>query len=371
MKVLYISYISTGSGWSKAAANNIRALQSVGIDVVYRDIRYSHKGLVDLDEDIIECEKKDLNNIDVCIQHVIPIHLVKTDKYKNISYLEYETKNLLNTSWRDYLEMMDEVWVPNKPLVKLVENDCKIKAVYIPHTHNISTYYESYENVVIPHLGHTYKFYSISDLNDRKNIESTIKAFHAAFDKDEPVSLILKVKDIRLPEQALGKNIQNLCTKIKKESRLYKYVSSYKSEFIISENITDNEVMALHNYADCFINTSHGEDWSIPTFDAMGMGKQIISSPTGASQYLKSYAGAYLLKGIDTLCRSSDSHFPDIYTGRDYWDNIDERELVEIMRKNYLNPQSYKSNGLKIAKNFSLENVGKMMKKALSQESKV
>ena len=38
MKVLYLGHYREKSGWATAAINNILALDSVGIDVVYRDI---------------------------------------------------------------------------------------------------------------------------------------------------------------------------------------------------------------------------------------------------------------------------------------------------------------------------------------------
>lgn len=361
MKVLYIGYVREGSGWSRAAINNIRALMSAGVDVVYRDIRIT-AGDKPLDDDIAECERKDLNNVEVCIQHVLPKDLVKTGKYLNVAYLEYENHDLNNTSWKECLNMMDAVWVPNEKLAEIINENCKsTKGVYVPHACDITKYYESLKNVVIPELTHTYKFYSICDINSRKNIESTVKAFHAAFDRDEPVSLILKVRGYRQPEDVVRRSVVAICYDIKKRARLYKSIRSYKNEFIISGDISDLEVLALHQYADCFVNTSHGEAWSIPTFDAMAMGKQIISSPSGASQYLKDYNGAEILETVDTLCSSPDSPVHELYTGRDYWDNINEKQLVETMRHNYRNPASYRSSGLKVAKEYSLENVGKLM----------
>lgn len=365
MKVLYVGYIREGSGWSRAAENNVRALISAGVDVVYRDVRITNEPK-ELSPEISECENKDLNGIDFCIQHVLPKDLVKTDKYPNIAYLEYENHDLDNTSWGECLKMMDAVWVPNEKLIKIVNGYIKKnKAVLIPHAADITKYYESYNNLVIPELNHTYRFYSICDINSRKNIESTVRAFHAAFDRDEPVSLILKVRGYRKSEEEVRKSIISLCNRIKKNLRLYVDVNSYKDEFIISGDISDTEIMSLHQYGNCFINTSHGEAWSIPTFDAMAMGKQVISSPSGASQYLKYYKGGEILETVDILCSSPDSPLLDIYTGRDYWDGINEKQLVDKMRANYLNPASYRSNGLYIAKYYSIEKIGENMVKHL------
>ena len=85
MKVLYLGHYKEGTGWSVAAINNILALNKQDIDLVTRNVRLTKE--VEVPEEILELEKKDLQNIDVCIQHVLPHHLTATTKFKKYSIL--------------------------------------------------------------------------------------------------------------------------------------------------------------------------------------------------------------------------------------------------------------------------------------------
>ena len=80
MKVLYLGHYKEGTGWANAAINNILALNKQDVDLVTRNVRLTKE--TNVPEEILELEKKDLQNIDVCIQHVLPHHLVASTKFK-------------------------------------------------------------------------------------------------------------------------------------------------------------------------------------------------------------------------------------------------------------------------------------------------
>ena len=73
MNILYIGHFTEGSGWSKAAINNVLALDMQGHNVIGRNIRLTSTDI--LDETIAPIFTKPLKDIDVCIQHVLPHHL--------------------------------------------------------------------------------------------------------------------------------------------------------------------------------------------------------------------------------------------------------------------------------------------------------
>ena len=59
--------------------------------------------------------KKDTQNIDVCIQHVLPNMVIGTKKFKkNILCTHIDTEISEHHSWYHYLNMVDEVWVNNQ-----------------------------------------------------------------------------------------------------------------------------------------------------------------------------------------------------------------------------------------------------------------
>jgi glycosyltransferase involved in cell wall biosynthesis len=354
-----------GTGWAKSAIDNISALREAGVEVVCRTVQLT-RNYADIPKEIAELERGNAYDADYCIQHVLPHCLVASDRFiKNIAYLELETYDLRHLGWRTSLDLVDEVWCPNDEL-KDALTSCGLKSKTIPHASETYKYLKKYPEITIPEIDHTFKFYTICDLNDRKNIESTIRCFHKAFDISYPVSLILKVKKYGMSEQQLLGYVNNICYKVKKELRMYSKIESYNQEMVLPKNMTDQEIMSLHQYGDCYVNTSYGEAWSIPTFDAMAMGKTPIAPKSGGPvEYIENINQGTLVNCSYDICNCSDSAFKDMFTGRDYWAKPDEREVVEAMRFYYHNRKDRSPECIKQAKKYSYLNIGKKMKEQL------
>jgi hypothetical protein len=370
-KVLYMCHLSEGTGWSKAAIDSILSLKAIDVDVVVRNVRLTNN-FVEYPEEIVELERKECYDADYCIQHLLPHHLCGTNKYKkNVAYLEYEVSSLNNTYWKEPLLLMDGVWVPNKELHYQLLNG-GFKPCHIPHATDITKYYIRYPDIHIPELDHTFKFYTICDLNDRKNLETVIKCFHATFDRSEPVSLILKVKKYGFDEAQLTQYVSNICNNVKQSLRLYADPSQYHRECIIAKNLRDEEVMSLHQYGDCYVCASHGEAWNIPAFDAMAMNKiPIVPAQGGHLDYIKTdFDGdnGMLVKTCNKICTCSDAAFPDLFTGRDFWCDVDEKDFCEKMRLAYEGKKSKRSIVSKTIAEYSYDTVGHKMMKALKGE---
>ena len=99
MKVLYIGHYKENSGWANAAVNQILALDKVGVDVVCRNVTLTQDNN-NIDPRIRQLEQKDSYGCDICIQHVLPHHLIGGDSFKrNIAFLESESTSLKNVGW--------------------------------------------------------------------------------------------------------------------------------------------------------------------------------------------------------------------------------------------------------------------------------
>ena len=86
MKVFYLAHYKEATGWSRAAIDYIMALDSVGVNIVCRNIKLTNR-TGEVPDRVLELEKKSLDDCNVCIQHLLPHHLVGTDCFdKNISY---------------------------------------------------------------------------------------------------------------------------------------------------------------------------------------------------------------------------------------------------------------------------------------------
>lgn len=369
MRILYLGHYKEGSGWSNAAINNILALDSVGIDVVCRNVKLTNNN-PEIPKRILELESKDLSNIDYCIQHLLPHHLVSTDKFKkNVAYFVHESSNIMHTSWGVYLKQMDEVWVPSEYASKKLENE-GLKTKVLPHCFDLHSYRTKYNKIDFNDLNSYFKFYTVADLNDRKNIESIIKCFYSEFSKGEPVCLVLKVKKHGMKENELNQYVTNKINDIKKKLRVYKNPNSYPPQVIITTYMTNEQIYALHNTCDCFIGCSHGEGWSIPSFEAMCFGKTpICSNEGGPSEFIDSnnLNTGSLINGINGVCEHLDPAFPDIFTGKEEWFIPDESEIKTAMRYYYENRNDInRIDGFKQAKNFTFENVANKIKEYLN-----
>lgn len=372
MKLLYIGHYKEGTGWSKAAIDTILAANSSDLDVVCRNIKLTDFN-PPLNPVIFNLESKSLQDIDYCIQHVLPHHIVGTTKFKkNIAYFDGESSTLKYNNWIDSLKLVDEVWVPNNDLKsKLVTNDYfdinKVKV--IPHASDINKFYNNnLPRINFHNHNHKFKFYYIGEINDRKNIESIIRCFNSEFESYEPVSLVLKVKKFGINSQDLEQHVVNICNQVKNELRMYKNMSDYHGEIIIANNIPDDQIDILHNTCDCFIGPSHGEAWSIPAFDAMAFGKTpICSNEGGPKDFIGDKNTGWLVDGVYDICNHSDPAFKEIFTGREEWFHPSESEIKKAMRFYYENRNNIdRMAGIKQAEKFSYNNVGQLIKDTLN-----
>lgn len=370
MKVLYIGHYKEGSGWSQAAINYILALDSVGIDVVCRNIKLTNVE-PEIPHRIKEIEQKSLNNITHCIQHVLPHHLVGTNKFKkNIAYFVNESYPIKNCSWFDNLQQMDEVWVPNySNLIDIADTSNSIKAKIVPHTFDLLKYKKEYPKINFDLYNNRFKFYTIADINDRKNLSSIIKCFYSEFNNDEPVALILKLKKYGLNQNQLAQYIKNWTNEIKQKLRIYKDIDSYTPEIIITSDMNDDQISSLHMSCDCFVCPSHGEGWSIPSFEAMCFGKTpICSDEGGPADFIPDDKNCgSLVEGVYGVCDHSDPAFPELFTGKQEWFIPSEYSIKNTMRYYYENKDSIdRSKGLKHAENYSFEKIGNLIKDYLN-----
>lgn len=374
MKVLYIGHYKEKSGWAQAAKDQILALDSVGIDVVCRNVTLTQDN-PQTDKRLLKLEAKDSSGCDYCIQHVLPHHLVGTSEFKkNIAFLESETTTIKHLPWFDHLQQMDEIWVPNEDAEYFLQNDGISKPVkVVPHCCDVEKYTKKYAPINIPQAEGKFKFYYIGDLNDRKNIRAIIRAFHSEFDRSEPVVMIFKIKKFGLSNEQVKQHFDRMLAEEKTKLRMYPKLDDYIKDIVIAEDITDDQVCALHQYCDCFVCPSHGEAWSIPSFDAMAFGKTPICSAFGGPMQfvdMNNSNTGELLAGVFAPCQCSDSAFPDMFTGRESWYIPCEDDLKSAMRQYYSrrdDNNKAKIDGLQQAKKFSYEKIGNLMKGMLSE----
>jgi glycosyltransferase involved in cell wall biosynthesis len=367
MKVLFIGHYKEHGGWAEASKGYILAMQEAGIDVVCRNVTLTQDH--DPGKEILKLEKKSTDNSDFCIQHLLPHHLVGTNKFKkNISIVDLESVSIKDLTWFEHLKLVDEIWVPNKSLSNSLK-DFKTRVVH--HCSDIEKYTKKYQEIDIPEARGCFKFYYIGDWNDRKNIGAIIRSFHSEFDPSENVRLVFKINKFGYDPAKLQAEFDRFLQEHKKLLRMYPD-NRYIKDIIITERLTEEQLYSIHQHCDCFICPSHGEAWSIPSFDAMAFGNTPICTDFGGpSEFIdknNSNTGS-LIPFNFASCVCSDAAFPEIFTGREYWAQPCEMKIRQAMRYYYENKDKLacKKAGLTRAMNYSFEKVGKQIKEILNE----
>ena len=229
-----------------------------------------------------------------------------------IGYCTWET-NKLPKEWVEYINLLPEVWVPSTFNKECFINSGIISNIkVIPHVwhpqqlinKNEITIYDHFRNVVPKNK---YTFYSIGEFHFKKGIEDLVKLFDRFNDDYPDTQLILKVhyKDY---------SVKNKFYCIDTISKLTNKLGT--SIYVITDNITNRDILSLHSFGDCYVSLTKGEGFGLTIFDAFKYGKPIITTGYGGQiDYLTSqYSGLvdYKLGKVDGVNDNQEWAHPDL-----------------------------------------------------------
>ena len=251
---------------------------------------------------------------------------------EHIGYCAWETSKLPK-QWVKHINVMPEVWVPslfNKE--SFIDSGVKSKIKVVPHIwhpqklidkSNIKIY--DYCRNVVPSDKFTY--YCIGELNFRKGIEDLVTVFDKINDRYKNTQLVLKLhyKDYsQQNKQYCIQKIQEISDKIG------------SSIFIIFDNLTNQEILALHSFCDCYVSLNKGEGFGLTIFDAFNYGKKVVTTGYGGQvDFLgKNHPGLVKYK-IDKV--SGMNAFSTNYSSDQDWGYPNLDHAYELMKEMYEN----------------------------------
>lgn len=338
MNILFIGPYRQNDGWGNAAKSYIRALSKIdSVNLCIRPI-YMGSSTCEIDEDIIEFEYNSFDEYDIVIQNVLPSLCDYSDKFKKNICLAYTETNMLpEVEWIHRLNLMDEVWVPSsQEKQNLEQSGVKIPISVVPIPLDIERVNSIEEELSINEINEdSFMFLVCGEFIERKNIPSVISAFHAEFSPDEDVELLIKTNRAGVAGHDLLNLVTEKANNIKAKLRLYPNIQTYKNNYIITERMQDEHLLALFKRADCFVMASHGESWCIPAAECMALGTPcIVTSHTGMTEFVTSDNG-WVVDSTETYVSTKDAPLPYLYTARETWRQIDVMELRKAMREAY------------------------------------
>jgi glycosyltransferase involved in cell wall biosynthesis len=325
-----------------------------------------------IDRQILEYENSLYDSYDAVIQETLPHCLFYNGKFKkHIGSIKLETNNISNSVCLFNINQMDEIWVASTQEEKCLRKSGvtkPIKVISQPLDIDIIKKNEDKDLDLHPMIKQTFKFYYIGDYKEKANLKDLITAFHLAFDVTQPVSLIIKST---IPNMSVGDSYKSIEKEIEDIKKRLNISKKYKKEVIITEELSYENTIRLHNCGDCFVSTSKGESFGRTAAEALVLGKTpIVTDNTGMTDFVNNQNG-YVVQShrtpviLDKRILSDDF---DIYNANEYWYQISIYDLVEKMRSAY---SLYKTNkkeleqkrelGKQSINQFSYETIGKKL----------
>lgn len=369
MKVLITGPLKDFSGYAHAGRNMIKTLSSVGIDVVARHLKYD-----DYKYSPTELEQKKfqapLRDCDVVMQFTTPNEIRYIPGKMNIAVFYWETTQIPKY-WVDQLNTMDLIMVPCRFNAEVIGRSGVRKPIVVcapPFDMNI--YNKPYEKFKLPRSEGRVIYYNICQISAKKGIDVLLKAYFRAFyNMPEKVMLVLKTYINMVNRNNEMAAIKNMVQNIKQGLRLP--IQEYPPVYIIDSILDDEDIYRLHAAGDVYVCSSRGEGWGIPPFEAMAMGKTVVSNNWGGLAEFVTADNAIVYGGCQGIVFDQRHSDPFLYTGMDAWFQPDECQLTSALRMTYeaiTNPEvnkqaaekmdSCKNQGIADTRKFDYRTVG-------------
>ena len=243
---------------------------------------------------------------------------------KVIGFTVWETETLPD-SWVGAMnsDFIDEIWCHteyNKIIFKKSGVEKNIRVV--PHV---------WLGKVLPDIekSKNYVFYNISEFHERKGIVDLLESFCEEFSKDDNVELILKT---HYKKYATDGN-KYIIEKYNKIINKYDDLPKIK---LITKHLTEQEMLDLHAYGDCYYTPCRSEGFGLPIYDAKMYGNNVIATGYGGQvEFLeKEDLIEYELGEVKNM-----DDFSSLYEDH-IWAYPDMKHAKKLLRSNYENWRS-------------------------------
>jgi len=336
---LFIGPYRQNDGWGLAARDFLRAIATKINNITARPIYLGQVSSIN-DPNILQYEKNIYRNYDVVFQFALPHCITINQKIKkNVGLFNLETNDISNSNSIHILNKLDEICVVSQQEAKCLKKSgvtTPIKVISEPLDVDFIQQNKLHQLSKLKHMtDNTFKFYTIGEFNERKNILDLVLAFHLAFDITDNVSLVIKSSVPGLDETASLNHIHNEIKLLKERLKIRK---NYKQELVITNRLSDIDLIGLHNTCDCFVAPSFGEAFCRPAAEALILGKTpIVTNNTGMTDFINKDNG-YIINSskhpVIVNKRPLSEQF-DIYTANEYWYKPNIYSLIEQMQSVY------------------------------------
>ena len=267
------------SGYADEARHFLFALQSAGIEVAGREIRWSDKvaALSPTREralrHIMARPARTEKAVQVC--HILA-HRFQPDPraLANVGRTMFETDRL-PPGWADACNRMDAIWVPSAFNIETFTNAGVLpdKLRVVPGAIDLSPYDPGCAPLRVDGR-RGFNFLAVFDWTLRKGWDVLLQAYLAEFRASEDVALVLKT------HSSLGYTGAQLMEIIAAyiTDTLGRDLNRIPDIILQDTNVPDAYMPNLYRAGDCYVMPSRGEGWGRPYMEAMAMGLPVIAT---------------------------------------------------------------------------------------------
>jgi glycosyltransferase involved in cell wall biosynthesis len=384
LKVRYFCAFGQKTGYAQASHDYLMALHRAGVDLCIRPLvdsdpswmpeRYSE--LIPL---VNREDASSPNWPDVVVVHTIPhgLNLFVTDELmppesvKRVALTTWETSKFTDNETIGHIKsLFDQLWVPSGYCSQaFVESGVPSRNVRIvPHTFDQLHWVDGLEHDKSDEI---YSFYTILSWCERKNPVGLLKAYLTEFTEKDQVELRIRTPGFN------HKEVDELARGLG--------LSYYPPVEMLTEHLTEEEMLTLHYASHCYVTCARSEGWGLGAFEALIVGNPVIA--TGYSGLDEFLCGAYNVERVPYFM--TPAYVPETHSNSSFevaglkikainrnthtgirgdqeWAEPDLGTLKKLMRRAYEErwvPTTANRNMLK--NRFSYESVGRQMKQLL------
>lgn len=360
-RIGYIFHPFDGTGYSVAGISYVLAMKSVGLDIVPISVKLASQ-MVEPDIRIKQLLQETIpKDITTVITHTLPHNLAYIGpNIRNIGVFHSETSNFKASSWQHFLNLMDSCWTScNQNKLAGEASGIKKPISVVPIAYDPDVLKREYKKIGIDTKGR-YVFYSIADFSNRKNIKTVIKGYLEEFSHLDDVLLVLKTyvdgKSAQQSFDIITREIAEIKTNLRKNS-----FNLYPKIVIITEYLTNNEIMGITSIGNCYISLEKGAGFGIPSFNALAMGQKVIySEGPGHCDFLAGQPNTYPVSSeLTSVYGMSSCPFTSLYCCNEDWYFCSKEVFKKQMRYVYNNRAS---EGIPDLSKYTYESVGNLIK---------
>jgi glycosyltransferase involved in cell wall biosynthesis len=268
----------------------------------------------------------------VVVAHLVPEYLPEIRRSCPDSFLVAHTvweTDRLPAHWPACLETADLVVVPSRFSAEVMSRELAGAIEIVPHVAPDVTAPTSGSWIDVP--DEVFVFYTVAEWNDRKAVFKTVEAFLQAFSDGDDVVLIVKTSpaDRRFPLSSAAGAFQP-GTSAFALAQLIAGRDRIPPIRLVTRQLSDPEMVALHRRGDCFVSLCRSEGWGLGAFDAAAFGKPVVT--TGFGGHLDYLGGSPYLVDYELVAVQGGSEGSS-YTSDQRWAEPNLEHAVALLRE--------------------------------------